>query len=80
MLSGLIFINKAPHYFLSIVELVKTIAEESRLLEVLNVRLAGLEFVELNAKGVENASHTRVVRKHHATDFVLCCYVGALLS
>ena len=80
MLGGLILIDKAPHYFFSIVEFIKTVTEESCLLEVLNMRLTGLKFVELNAQGVENASYACVVRKHHSTNFVLCSYVGALLS
>ena len=80
MLSGLILINKAPHYLLSVVELVEAVTEERRLLEVLDVRLAGFKFVELNAKGVENAPHASVVREHHSTDFVRCCYVRTLLS
>ena len=71
MLGGLILIDKAPHYFFSVVEFIKTVTEESCLLEVLNMCLAGLKFVELNAQGVENASHASVVRKHHSTNFVL---------
>ena len=71
MLGRLILINKAPYDFLSVVELIQTVTEESCLLEVLNMRLAGLKFVELNAQGVENASHASVVRKHHSTNFVL---------
>lgn len=80
MLGGLILIDKAPYYFFSIVEFIKTVTEESCLLEVLNMCLAGLKFVELNAQGVENASYACVVCKHHSTNFVLCSYVGALLS
>ena len=71
MLGRLILINKAPYDFLSVIELVQTVTEERCLLEVLNMRLAGLKFVKLNAQGVENASHASVVRKHHSTNFVL---------
>ena len=47
---------------------------------MLYVRLSALKFVELHAQGVEDAPDRCVIGKHHATDFVRRCYVGALLG
>ena len=80
MLSSRILLNKTPYDLLSIIELIKTIFEECRLLEVLHVRLSTLQFVELFSQGLEDAAYTCMVRKHHATHFVLRGHVWALLG
>ena len=57
VLSCRILLDQAAHYLLCIVELVQAVAEERRLCKVLDVSLPTLQFVELDAKCVENASH-----------------------
>jgi len=79
MLGRRVLVNKAPHDLFSVIKLVKTVSEESRFLEVLDVRLSTLEFVELNAQSVEDASNTGVVGEHHTTHLVRRCHVRTLL-
>jgi len=79
VLSRSIFVNEAAHHLLSIIELVEAVSEERRFLEVLNVGLSTLQFVELDAQSVEQMAHTCVISEHHATDLVWCGHVGALL-
>jgi len=74
-----VLVHKTAHDFLGVVKLVETIAEERRLLEVLDVRLATFEFVKLDAQRVEDAPHTRVVRKHHSAHLVRRRHVRTLV-
>ena len=80
MLGGRIFVDKTPDHVLRIVELLETITEESRLLEVLDMRLPALQFIELYPQSIKNTAHARMIGKHHATDFVLRGNVGTLLG
>ena len=57
MFGGCILFHKASDNFLCIVELVETVAEQSCLREMLNMRLPALQLVELDAKSVEDASY-----------------------
>ena len=44
------------------------------------MRLPALQFVELFPEGLKDAAHARMVRKHHATHFVLGGHIRALLG
>jgi len=80
MLSCCILVYQTAHYVFCIVEFVETVAEECCFLEMLNMGLSALEFVELDAQRVEDVSHAGVIGQHHATDFVLGWHVWTLLS
>ena len=80
MLGGRILVDKTPDHVLRIIELLQTITEEGRLLEVLDMRLPALQFIELYPQCIENAAHARMIGKHHATDFVLRGNVGTFLG
>lgn len=71
MLCSGVLVHQALDDFLGIVELVETVPEQSRLLEVLDVRLSALQFVKLHSQRVEDTAHARVVCQHHTADFVL---------
>lgn len=78
--GGRVLVDETPDHVLSIIELLKTITEESRLLEVLDMCLPALQFIELYSQCIENATHASMIGKHHATDFVLRGNVGTLLG
>ena len=61
-------------------EFVETVLEQSSLLEMGDMGLSALKFVELFTQSVENTSHTRMIGQHHSTNFVWRGNVGALLS
>ena len=61
-LGRLILIAEGVDHLLGIFKFIKTVLEEASLLEMLNVRIAGFEFVELAAKRVEDLSDRCVVR------------------
>ena len=79
MLSCCILVHQTAYDVFCIIELVETVAEERCFLEMLNMGLSALEFVELDAQRVEDVSYTGVIGQHHATDFVLGWHVGTLL-
>ena len=75
-----ILVNKTPDDILRIIELIETVTEQRRLLEMLDMCLSTFQLVELNSQGIEDATDTRMVCKHHSTDLVLRRYIGTLLS
>lgn len=46
---------------------------------MLHMGLSSLQFVELQAKCVEDATHASMIRQHHAAHLVLGRHVGTFL-
>ena len=59
---------------------MQIVSKERCLLEMLDMSLTTLQFVELDAESVENAADASVICEHHTADFMWTGDIGTLLG